>query len=286
MKKKFELAFGDTRKTGDLKYTFLISQDYKVEIYNDFYYIASDGQIEETPSFLGIGDFISVIELGDMLAEKGCLNYIGNKKQEIDFPIVSSWPEELQRHLELESKYYYYEMASNIIVWCKKYGFPFYEDGNLGILEDDSFYLDTGLHGFKIDSFIYRLIRLHMTFYRWKYSEFNEKSKLFNEKKFALNILGTPLSSTFSGDISYELTYKEKGEYFEFNWRSQNIFNLLSLQLALLATRRDPDGKQIKRCAKCNCWFEADQGAQKYCGKKRGCNAKAATQARWRAKNK
>lgn len=46
------------------------------------------------------------------------------------------------------------------------------------------------------------------------------------------------------------------------------------------------DLPNVKKCAKCGGPFTPKNPQQIYCNKKRGCNAKAVAQARWRSKYK
>ena len=279
-----EYIYGDTRKIGDLIFNGRFPRALDIVEFNSFYYIASKESPEERLVALDRSILLAAIEFGDILAESGVFNIWVNKKTNVDIPSFDGWPEELQNHLKGEYDFYYNKVINpHVIAWCKKYGFPFLEDGRLNIMDDDTLYMGEGLFGIEIDSFVLNLIKLHSNFYRWRYIEYNEMPDYFNEKKWPVKSMANELSS--NGSVKYKLCFNETEERFDFNWASDNLFDLLNLQLALLATRRNPDGMNIKRCVKCNDWFEAKHAAQIYCENKRGCNAKAVAQAKWR-KNK
>ena len=285
MDKITDVVLGDTKKIGDLQYNSKTASSYKVTSWNGLYYIVAEGNIDYRTLVIDRNVFLSAITLGDTLASLGCFRFFTKKIVGSDILSETNLPKEMQHDLEPIFKQYYDNINALVLDWCMKYGFPFLEDGTLGLLDDDAFHLDTGEYGLQVDSFILALIRFHTIFYRWRFTEFDEKPLWFTENKRSEEAIGRSLSSAFNGDISYQLDFDDKTKHFKFSWVSDNLFYLLSLQLALLATRQDPDGKHIRRCPKCNDWFEADHGAQIYCGKRRGCNAKAVAQANWRKRN-
>ncbi len=278
---KFDYIYGDTKKIGDLIFNCRFPRDSDIVEFDSIYYVASKESPEEETVALDRSILLAAIELGDILAEAGVINFWVNKRTNVDIPTFDGWPEELQDKIRSEYDFYYNKIINpHVVEWCNKYGYPFLEDGLLDIMDDDTLYVEKGMFGFEIDSFVFNLIKLHSNFYRWRYIEYDEKPDYFQEKKWPVKSIANKLTS--NGSVKYKLYFNDAEERFDFNWASDNLFDLLNLQIALLTTRRDPDGMNIKRCVKCNDWFEAKHAAQIYCENRRGCNAKAVAQAKWR----
>lgn len=285
MKNNFEETFGDTNKLGEIEFSFRLYSDYDVVEFNGYYYIVGKNHIKtETKILSGKDILISAIKLADILNQKGVFYSYSHKSFIGDTPEMSGLPIQIQERMRTPLKEFYADTIAVIILyWCNYYGLPFLEDGKANIFDDTALFYNMDLYGFQVDAFIKHLRWLHSCFYQWRYSEFDERPDWLKSNKRSKQSFEWYLSSITDSGIEYKVSYNEKRNRFDFYWSSEDLFKILNLQLALLATRKDPDGKQIKQCHKCNDWFEAKHGRQLYCEMQRGCNAKAVSQANWRA---
>jgi hypothetical protein len=184
------------------------------------------------------------------------------------------------------AKYFYYQVFREIEEWVNEYGLPFYDYGKFTDMEFGGISSNAETHLCSLDAFVDWLINLHYSFYIWRYVQYNEEVSLLKKEDNTLKYFASYFSDNHMGDgIQYKLVYQEETDSIGFYWTSDNLFSVVELQFALLASSKDPDGKSIKKCGKCGDWFEASNNNEIYCKKRPGCNAKSVAQARWR-KNK
>ena len=182
---------------------------------------------------------------------------------------------------------YYHSVFMVIEEWVHEYGLPFYEDGQKKLSDPGSVYSMSGRYVCNLRIFIDWLTCLHSNFYLWRYAQFDEKPKWLKEKSGSLERFAFYLKKDHvGGDIQYQLVYRKNTDTLDFLWASDNLLAVAELQIALLASSKDPDGKSIKRCHKCGVWFEASNSNEVYCKKRPGCNAKAVNMATYRKRIK